>query len=114
MCCVWPVLTTPAGVPRAWEGEETAGSRPGSLRGPAFRADSAPGATRCYRQALGGSSVMNVMLVQRGSSGDYEKWEAAGAKGWGPKAVLDYFKKAEVRPRPVHVDDDGDEGWGWG
>jgi choline dehydrogenase-like flavoprotein len=36
------------------------------------------------------------MLVHRGTASDYEKWEQAGAEGWGPEEVLKYFKKAEV------------------
>lgn len=47
------------------------------------------------------------MLVHRGTASDYQKWEAAGAEGWGPEEVLKYFKKAEVRLRlccvSVHV-----------
>lgn len=46
-------------------------------------------------KTLGGSTALNVMLVHRGAASDYAKWEAAGAKGWGPEEVLKYFKKSE-------------------
>jgi choline dehydrogenase-like flavoprotein len=49
-------------------------------------------------QTLGGSSALNVMLVHRGSASDYQGWaDATGSTEWGPKAVLNYFKRSEVR-----------------
>jgi choline dehydrogenase len=44
---------------------------------------------------LGGSSAINGMVYVRGNSGDYERWVAAGAQGWGWQAMLPYFLKAE-------------------
>ena len=49
----------------------------------------------CRGKVLGGSSCTNVMLYHRGSPADYESWVAAGAEGWGPKEVLDYYRRAE-------------------
>ena len=47
---------------------------------------------RCGRQprgrTLGGSSSINAMIYIRGSSGDYDRWAAAGATGWGWRDVL--------------------------
>ncbi len=46
-------------------------------------------------RVLGGSSSINAMLWYRGHPGDYDAWEAAGAKGWNFRSVLPYFKRAE-------------------
>ena len=44
---------------------------------------------------LGGSSAINGMVYVRGQRGDYDRWLAAGADGWGWDAVLPYYLKAE-------------------
>eukprot|EP00316_Scyphosphaera_apsteinii_P023312 CAMPEP_0119320326 /NCGR_PEP_ID=MMETSP1333-20130426/52130_1 /TAXON_ID=418940 /ORGANISM="Scyphosphaera apsteinii, Strain RCC1455" /LENGTH=577 /DNA_ID=CAMNT_0007327023 /DNA_START=162 /DNA_END=1898 /DNA_ORIENTATION=- len=49
----------------------------------------------CRGKMLGGSSCTNVMLYHRGTAADYDSWEAAGARGWGPKDVLPYYLKCE-------------------
>lgn len=46
-------------------------------------------------RTLGGSSSINAMIYIRGHKSDYENWESLGAKGWGWKEVLPYFKKSE-------------------
>jgi 5-(hydroxymethyl)furfural/furfural oxidase len=52
---------------------------------------------RKYEQArvLGGGSSINGQLANRGAPTDYDEWEARGAKGWGWKDVLPYFRKVE-------------------
>jgi len=52
---------------------------------------------RKYTQArvLGGGSAINGQLANRGAPGDYDEWEARGAKGWGWRDVLPYFRKIE-------------------
>lgn len=50
-------------------------------------------------KALGGSSAINAMLYVRGVPGDYDQWEASGAKGWSWKHVLPYFQKSENNQR---------------
>ncbi|MBR9843245.1 MAG: choline dehydrogenase [Rhodobacteraceae bacterium] len=46
-------------------------------------------------KVIGGSSSINGMVYVRGNACDYEAWEEAGAKGWGYKDVLPYFKRME-------------------
>ncbi len=46
-------------------------------------------------KVLGGSSSINGMVFVRGNAGDFDEWEAEGAKGWGYKHCLPYFKKLE-------------------
>jgi choline dehydrogenase/4-pyridoxate dehydrogenase len=40
-------------------------------------------------------SSTNAMAYVRGNSGDYDRWAAAGAHGWGYADVLPYFRKLE-------------------
>jgi choline dehydrogenase len=44
---------------------------------------------------LGGSSAINGMVYVRGNRGDYERWVAHGAVGWGWDTMLPYFLRAE-------------------
>lgn len=46
-------------------------------------------------KGLGGSSSINGMVYVRGHALDYEDWEQSGAKGWGYRHVLPYFRRAE-------------------
>lgn len=66
---------------------------------------------RKYEQArvLGGGSSINGQLANRGAPTDFQIWEERGAKGWGWKDVLPYFKKVE---RDENIDDEwhGKEG----
>lgn len=52
----------------------------------------------CYwpkGRALGGTSVINYMVFNRGHSDDYDRWARAGNDGWSYRDVLPYFKKME-------------------
>ena len=46
-------------------------------------------------KVIGGSSSINGMAYVRGCAGDFDEWEAHGAKGWSYRDVLPYFRRAE-------------------
>ena len=52
-------------------------------------------------KVLGGSSSINGMVYVRGHPLDFERWEEEGAKGWGYRNVLPYFRRAETFRGPV-------------
>ena len=56
-----------------------------------------PPPLRKYEQAriLGGGSSINGQLANRGAPADFEEWVARGARGWGWKDVLPFYKKVE-------------------
>ena len=47
-------------------------------------------------KVLGGSSSINGMVYVRGHAMDFDDWEAQGAKDWGYRHCLPYFKKADL------------------
>jgi len=55
-------------------------------------------------KVIGGSSSINGMVYVRGHAMDFDRWEAAGAAGWGFRDVLPYYKRLET----AHG---GEEGW---
>ena len=46
-------------------------------------------------KVVGGSSSINGMVYVRGHARDFDTWEEMGAKGWGFRHVLPYFKRME-------------------
>lgn len=46
-------------------------------------------------RALGGTSVINYLLYQRGHKRDYDEWAQQGNEGWDYESVLPYFIKSE-------------------
>jgi choline dehydrogenase len=50
-------------------------------------------------KVLGGSGSINGLVFLRGAPSDFDGWEATGAKGWGYKDVLPYFKRIEHNVR---------------
>jgi len=55
-------------------------------------------------KVVGGSSSINGMVYVRGHARDFDSWEEMGARGWGFRHVLPYFKRQESCP-------DGEDGW---
>jgi 5-(hydroxymethyl)furfural/furfural oxidase len=47
-------------------------------------------------KVMGGGSAVMGMVAFRGTSDDFDEWEAAGAKGWAWEDVLPYFCKLET------------------
>ena len=46
-------------------------------------------------KVLGGSSSINGLVYIRGHACDFDQWESLGARGWGYRNCLPYFKRAE-------------------
>jgi len=46
-------------------------------------------------KVLGGSSSINGMVYVRGHAHDFDEWESQGAKHWGYRHCLPYFRKAD-------------------
>lgn len=46
-------------------------------------------------KVLGGSSVLNFLIYQRGHPDDYDDWAKMGNQGWSYSEILPYFKKSE-------------------
>lgn len=46
-------------------------------------------------KVVGGSSSLNGMVFVRGHRDDFDRWEAAGAAGWGYEDVLPHFRAME-------------------
>ncbi|MFM8746888.1 MAG: choline dehydrogenase [Aestuariivirga sp.] len=55
-------------------------------------------------KVVGGSSSINGMVYVRGHARDFDSWEDMGAKGWGFRHVLPYFKRQETSHG-------GEDGW---
>ncbi|OAL46690.1 alcohol oxidase [Pyrenochaeta sp. DS3sAY3a] len=44
-------------------------------------------------QVVGGGSIVNGMVYDRGSAADYDAWEELGNDGWGWEGLYPFFKK---------------------
>lgn len=47
-------------------------------------------------RAVGGTSVLNLMMYVRGNRGDFDRWRSIGNVGWGYDDVLPYFRRSEA------------------
>ncbi len=47
-------------------------------------------------KCLGGSSSINGMVYVRGHARDFDEWETHGARGWGYRHCLPYFRRVET------------------
>lgn len=47
-------------------------------------------------RAVGGSTVINLMMYVRGNRADYDHWRSLGNAGWGYDDVLPYFRRSEA------------------
>ncbi|CAA9959754.1 hypothetical protein PTMSG1_03162 [Pyrenophora teres f. maculata] len=45
-------------------------------------------------RVLGGGSIVNGMMYDRGAAADFDAWEALGNKGWGWEEMYPFFKKS--------------------
>ncbi|KAK8169803.1 choline dehydrogenase, partial [Phyllosticta citrichinensis] len=65
------------------------------------------GATRHYPlgRGIGGGTLINGFLWNRGNAGDYDEWETLGNDGWNWDNMLQYFEKNEKFTTDVTASD---------
>ncbi|KAK7512431.1 choline dehydrogenase, partial [Phyllosticta citriasiana] len=65
------------------------------------------GATRHYPlgRGIGGGTLINGLLWNRGNAGDYDEWETLGNDGWNWDNMLQYFEKNEKFTTDVTASD---------
>lgn len=51
-------------------------------------------------RTLGGSTAINGLVYNRALPSDYDRWAAAGNRGWSYADVLPYFKRTECKVGP--------------
>lgn len=84
-----PFIAMPAGAAKLYADPQHAWFFPTEAHG------DVPGETWIRGKVLGGSSSINGMMYFRGQPGDYDGWEALGAKGWGWADMARAFREIE-------------------
>ncbi|KAJ5046711.1 uncharacterized protein L3040_003943 [Drepanopeziza brunnea f. sp. 'multigermtubi'] len=51
-------------------------------------------------KVIGGGTILNGMVFNRGSKSEYDRWELLGNPGWNFENLLSYFKKSEKSTPP--------------
>jgi choline dehydrogenase-like flavoprotein len=51
-------------------------------------------------KVIGGGTILNGMVYNRGSKSDYDRWEHLGNPGWNFDGLLPHFKKVETFTPP--------------
>ncbi len=54
-------------------------------------------------RAVGGGSIINGMVWNRGNQDDYNSWQSLGNAGWAWTDLLPYFKKVRYYLLPVET-----------
>lgn len=62
-------------------------------------------------KALGGTSVINYMIYNRGNRKDFDRWAANGNYGWSWNEVLPYFMKSEKAAQDLDPNFHGNSGF---
>jgi 5-(hydroxymethyl)furfural/furfural oxidase len=57
--------------------------------------ETSPAVTLEQGRVMGGGGTVMGMVALRGTPDDYAEWEALGARGWGWKDVLPFYRKLE-------------------
>lgn len=56
-------------------------------------------------RGVGGGSLTNGMIWNRGNQDDYDAWNSLGNTGWGWNDLLPYFQKSETYTPKFYPDD---------
>jgi choline dehydrogenase len=72
---------------------------------PQTQLDGNPRAVPCGR-GVGGGSIINGMLWNRGEQVDFDSWEELGNAGWGWRDLLPYFRKTETFTPRAYASED--------
>ncbi|KAJ7793141.1 alcohol oxidase [Mycena olivaceomarginata] len=55
-------------------------------------------------KAIGGTSMINLMVLGRGNTVEYDAFEALGSPGWNWQGLVEYFRKSETfAPSPEEI-----------